>query len=78
LAWRRLARRVGLARSLVGLGSRLGWGPGWGWRAGWVWVPGWALALGLLGAANRPRAAGKTAPRGAETLGSFKPRYEIS
>jgi hypothetical protein len=29
-------------------------------------------------AANRPRAAGKAAPRGAETLESFTPRYEIS
>jgi len=29
-------------------------------------------------AVNRPRTAGKSAPRPAVTLGSFTPRYEIS
>jgi len=29
-------------------------------------------------AANRPYTAGKTAPRAAEILGSFTPRYQIS
>ena len=37
-----------------------------------------SLPLSPLPAANRPDAAGKTAPRGAQTLGSFTARFEIS
>jgi hypothetical protein len=36
------------------------------------------LLLGAPPAANPPYAAGKTAPKPAETLGSFTPRYEYS
>jgi len=35
------------------------------------------LSSGRTPATNRPRAAGQSAPRTAETLGSFTPRYQI-